>query len=267
MSSRRRASRTWRFARRIASTTKRGARSSARDSRPEGGGHPHSRLRQVALVPLESGALPLRLARPDAERKQLVRRAKLLAGLGLAWHAVEAVVAVGAGVMAGSVALIGFGARLRGRVRGRCRSALALRRRAPFLRSRRAEGVSPDRSELLLDRSLCRLRGGSAAHRRRTSGGELDRDRARGRHAGDDAAARERRRAESPSGLARPRPGPRGARTCSARICRRRCWSGWAPTRSSGWWWADPVTALLIAAVAVREGREAWAGETCCDAC
>jgi divalent metal cation (Fe/Co/Zn/Cd) transporter len=35
----------------------------------------------------------------------------------------------------------------------------------------------------------------------------------------------------------------------------------------AGWWWADPVTALLIAAVAVREGREAWAGETCCDAC
>jgi divalent metal cation (Fe/Co/Zn/Cd) transporter len=29
-------------------------------------------------------------------------------------------------------------------------------------------------------------------------------------------------------------------------------------------WWADPVTALLIAAVAVREGREAWQGESCC---
>ena len=31
-----------------------------------------------------------------------------------------------------------------------------------------------------------------------------------------------------------------------------------------GWWWADPVAALLIAAVAVKEGREAWAGEGCC---
>ena len=26
-----------------------------------------------------------------------------------------------------------------------------------------------------------------------------------------------------------------------------------------GWWWADPITALLIAGVAVREGRKAWA--------
>lgn len=32
-----------------------------------------------------------------------------------------------------------------------------------------------------------------------------------------------------------------------------------------GWWWADPVAALIIAALAVREGREAWRGESCCD--
>jgi divalent metal cation (Fe/Co/Zn/Cd) transporter len=31
-------------------------------------------------------------------------------------------------------------------------------------------------------------------------------------------------------------------------------------------WWLDPVTALVIAAVAVREGREAWRGESCCAA-
>jgi divalent metal cation (Fe/Co/Zn/Cd) transporter len=31
-----------------------------------------------------------------------------------------------------------------------------------------------------------------------------------------------------------------------------------------GWWWADPVAALFIAGVAVREGREAWRGDTCC---
>jgi divalent metal cation (Fe/Co/Zn/Cd) transporter len=33
-----------------------------------------------------------------------------------------------------------------------------------------------------------------------------------------------------------------------------------------GWWWADPVTGLVIAAVAVREGREAWRGRCCCAA-
>ncbi|MEU0529124.1 cation transporter [Amycolatopsis tolypomycina] len=31
-----------------------------------------------------------------------------------------------------------------------------------------------------------------------------------------------------------------------------------------GWSWADPIVALVIAAVAVKEGREAWRGEHCC---
>jgi divalent metal cation (Fe/Co/Zn/Cd) transporter len=31
-----------------------------------------------------------------------------------------------------------------------------------------------------------------------------------------------------------------------------------------GWWWADPVTGLAIAAVALKEGREAWRGDACC---
>jgi divalent metal cation (Fe/Co/Zn/Cd) transporter len=32
-----------------------------------------------------------------------------------------------------------------------------------------------------------------------------------------------------------------------------------------GWWWADPVAALVIAALAINEGREASHGERCCD--
>ncbi len=32
-----------------------------------------------------------------------------------------------------------------------------------------------------------------------------------------------------------------------------------------GWWWADPVAAIVIAALAVNEGRQAWRGETCDD--
>ena len=34
-----------------------------------------------------------------------------------------------------------------------------------------------------------------------------------------------------------------------------------------GWWWADPIAALAIAALAVNEGREAWRGKTCDDCC
>ncbi|SFB42133.1 Cation efflux family protein [Cellulomonas marina] len=31
-----------------------------------------------------------------------------------------------------------------------------------------------------------------------------------------------------------------------------------------GWTWADPLAALVIAGVAIKEGREAWRGDACC---
>ena len=31
-----------------------------------------------------------------------------------------------------------------------------------------------------------------------------------------------------------------------------------------GWWWADPIAALVLAVLAVREGRHAWRGDLCC---
>ena len=31
-----------------------------------------------------------------------------------------------------------------------------------------------------------------------------------------------------------------------------------------GWWWADPVAALVLAVLAMREGCEAWRGHLCC---
>ena len=32
-----------------------------------------------------------------------------------------------------------------------------------------------------------------------------------------------------------------------------------------GWWWADPVAALIMAPIIAREGVEAWRGEVCDD--
>ena len=31
-----------------------------------------------------------------------------------------------------------------------------------------------------------------------------------------------------------------------------------------GWWWADPIAGLVLAALAVKEGRNAWRGDLCC---
>ncbi|HRC08236.1 MAG TPA: hypothetical protein PLV41_08470, partial [Miltoncostaeales bacterium] len=59
----------------------------------------------MSAIPVTGSQLP-----PiDADRPKLITRAKRLAILGLGWHAVEATVAVVAGLSAGSVALIGFG--------------------------------------------------------------------------------------------------------------------------------------------------------------
>jgi divalent metal cation (Fe/Co/Zn/Cd) transporter len=39
---------------------------------------------------------------------------------------------------------------------------------------------------------------------------------------------------------------------------------GLAANAIAGAWWLDPVVGLLIAGIAVKEGREAWEGEGCC---
>ena len=39
---------------------------------------------------------------------------------------------------------------------------------------------------------------------------------------------------------------------------------GLAANATLGWWWLDPLIAIAVAGVAVREGRVAWVGEQCC---
>lgn len=41
---------------------------------------------------------------------------------------------------------------------------------------------------------------------------------------------------------------------------------GLVANAAAGWWWADPIVAVLIAGVAVREASDAWRGEQC-DCC
>ncbi len=51
------------------------------------------------------------------------------------------------------------------------------------------------------------------------------------------------------------------------------CWwlsiivlSGVAVNALTGWWWADPAAAIVMTYFLVREGREAWRGDDCCEA-
>src|SRR5919107_3727571 len=60
----------------------------------------------MSTQPIQLGRRPQK----PAERERLIRRAKQLAWAGVSWHGIEAAIAVGAGLAAGSIALIGFGA-------------------------------------------------------------------------------------------------------------------------------------------------------------
>lgn len=66
---------------------------------------PPVELPTLPIVQAPSASIP-----PAQERQRLVRRAKALAWIGVGWHGIEAAIAVGAGVVAGSIALVGFGA-------------------------------------------------------------------------------------------------------------------------------------------------------------
>src|SRR5258706_305948 len=61
---------------------------------------------------MEQAAFELHVHQAPAQERQpeLEARARHLAWLGIGWHLLEAFIAVAAGVAAGSIALVGFGA-------------------------------------------------------------------------------------------------------------------------------------------------------------
>jgi divalent metal cation (Fe/Co/Zn/Cd) transporter len=211
---------------------------------------------------MEARALPV--ATPP--RDSLVRRARFLARLGLAWHAIEAAVAIGAGIAASSIALVGFGAdslveslaglvllwRFRDR---RSHSELAERRAQrliglSFLVIAAYVGVEAIRSLIGgHEPSVSYLGIGLAAVTLATM---------------PPLAAAKSRVAHQ---LGSPATRSEGRQNLLCAYLSAALLVGLGANAAFGWWWADPVTALLIAAVAVNEGREAWRGEGCADDC
>jgi divalent metal cation (Fe/Co/Zn/Cd) transporter len=201
----------------------------------------------------------LALATP---RLGLVRRARALAWLGLAWHVVEAAIAIAAGVVAGSVALVGFGAdSLIEAFAGVVVIWL-------MAESRAASPAAELRAQRLIAASFAVL----AAY----IGVEAVRDLVAGHHpegswvgiglaavtlATMPPLAHAKRRVAEQLGSSATASESRQTMLCaylSAALL-----VGLLANAALDWWWADPVTALVIAGVAVREGRDAWRGESC----
>jgi divalent metal cation (Fe/Co/Zn/Cd) transporter len=214
-------------------------------------------------VSAKSGELPILRADPSSatrSRASLVRRARLLAWVGLAWHGIEAAVAIGAGVIAGSVALIGFGAD----------SLIELAAGLVVLwRLAAARAITERRAQQMIAVSFYLLSAYVAVE---AVSSLIAGDRPGVSWIGIGLSvltlatmpllARAKARAAEGLGSSATKSESRQTMLCaylSAGLL-----VGLGLNALLGWWWADPITALGIAAVAFKEGQDAWRGEACC---
>lgn len=202
-------------------------------------------------------ALPL----APADRLRLGRRAQLLAAASVTYNAIEAAIAIGAGLVAGSVALVAFGLDSVVEVSSGLIIIWQFRHSMPATRERRAlrliaisffalaayvtvESVraligdaDPDPSPVgigLAIASLAVMPVLSWAQRRT------------GRQLGSNAVVAD------------------GTQTLLCTYLSAVLLGGLVLNATLGWTWADPIAGLVIAAVASREGVQAWRGEGCC---
>ncbi len=205
---------------------------------------------------------------PDttARAAVLTRRVRWLVTATIAYNVVEAVVAITAGSRAGSTALIGFGLDSVVEVSSAAAVAWQFSARAPEVRQAREQ-----RALRLVAISFFVLAAYVAVESVRELFGA---DRARPSTVGLVLAAISlavmpvlslaQRRAGREIGSVSAVADSKQTLLCtylSAVLL-----VGLGVNLAFGWWWADSIAALVIAVVAVREGREAWRGDGCCAA-
>jgi divalent metal cation (Fe/Co/Zn/Cd) transporter len=214
---------------------------------------------------METASVPARVG-DRSDRKSLVRQAKLLAWLGIAWHGIEATIAVLAGIAAGSIALIGFGAD--SLVESFAGFVVVWR----FADSRVASEHAEERAQRLIGVAFWLIAVYVAIEAIRSLIGG---DHPESSYVGI-ALATVTLAMMPMLAAAKSRVGERLGSSATKSEGRQNLLCaylsagllvGLGANALLGWWWADPVTALAIAAVAVNEGREAWRGEACDDCC
>jgi len=199
---------------------------------------------------------------PPAERDRLIRWAKTLSWLSLAWMTVEGAVAITAAIVAGSVALLGFG--IDSAIEGLA-SVIVIWR---FTGSRRLSDAAEDRAQKAVAVSFFLLAPYVAQDAVRTL---LAGDHAETSWVGI-ALAISSMVVMPVLGRAKQRVGERlgsgatageGTQNMLCAYLAAGVLVGLAANAAAGLWWLDPVIALGIAALAVREGTDAWRGEGC----
>jgi divalent metal cation (Fe/Co/Zn/Cd) transporter len=214
---------------------------------------------------MSSHAPPLPAIRPgDGTSYRLIRRAKTLSLLSIGWMTVEAGVAILAGLLAGSVALLGFG----------LDSLIELASAGTILwlytGSRHSSDAAERRAQQIIAvcfaalalyvafDTISTLAGGSHAETSWPGIVVLA-----GALVVMPLLARAKGRIAAQLGSAATAGDAAQSWLCA--ISAVAVLVSILANAALGWWWLDPIAGLGIAGLAVREGREAWAGEVCAD--
>lgn len=212
--------------------------------------------------PVHAGARVTPTQLPSERRSRLGRRAQLLAGASVTYNLIEAVVAISAGAIASSVALVGFG--LDSIVEVGSGLVILWQFRHPLPETRERQALR------LIALSFFALAAYVTVESARTLLGNTVPDASRvgigiaiaslivmpflswaQRHTGRDLG--------SGSVVADSK------QTLLCTYLSAVLLAGLVFNATLGWSWADPIAGLVIAGVAVREGLEAWRGENCCE--
>lgn len=196
-----------------------------------------------------------------ARRSTLVRRAQLLAAASVTYNVVEAAIAITAGRAAGSSALIGFGLDSVVEVSSGLVILWQFRHHVPESRERMAQRLIAV-SFFALTAYLLFEAGSALLTGERPDGSPIGialavaslmvmpflsfGQRRTGRELGSAAVHGD------------------GTQTLLCTYLSAVLLVGLLLNATLGWWWADPLAALVIAAVAAKEGWENWQGDDCC---
>ena len=202
------------------------------------------------------------------DRPQALRRARLLNRVTIGWNVVEAVVALAAGVAAGSLGLVAFGLDSCVEVSG----ALVLAWR--LAREQRTGCTQPDDRRATRALAVCFFALAAWV----SVNAVLD---LADRHQPGVSAvgivvttlslltmpalARAKRRLAPVLGSRAQEREASQTRLCA--ILSAVVLVGLVLNAALGWWWADPVAALVVAALAAVEGTRSWRAESLADTC
>jgi divalent metal cation (Fe/Co/Zn/Cd) transporter len=217
-------------------------------------------LSEVALPTVTS---PGAGAQPSAEWLAAARRARALSWLSLVWMGLEGGIALTAGIVAGSIALIGFG--IDSAIEGVASIVIIWRftshRMLSDAAERRAQRLVAVQFFILAPyvavEAITHLVGGMEA-----SVSVLGMVLTATSAIGMPLLGRAKQRVARTLGSQATHG--EGTQNLLCAYLAVAVFVGLAGNALLGAWWLDPLAALVIAVVAVREGIETWRGEGCC---